>query len=269
VNEYKNAVLKAKNYIKAGDIIQTVISQRFSTETKIDKFDIYRALRIINPSPYMYYLGFGDTKIIGASPEIFVKVEGKKVSSRPIAGTRKRDADNNKDILLEKELLNDPKEKAEHIMLVDLARNDLGRVCTYGTVKVDELMAIERYSHVMHIVSNVTGRLRDGKTTYDVIRACFPAGTLSGAPKVRAMEIIDELENTRRGSYGGLIGYFSFTGNLDSCIAIRTMVCIKDKIYFQAGAGIVADSDPLIEYHESMNKAKPILEAISMAGKGL
>lgn len=219
--EYEDMVRKAKKYIKSGDIIQTVLSQRMSAKIDSDPFDIYRALRIVNPAPYMYYLKFDNFKIIGASPEIMVRVQDGIVSERPIAGTRKRGKDQEEDEKLVKDLLSDPKEKAEHIMLVDLARNDIGRVCDFKSVNVNELMSVEKYSYVMHIVSNVQGKLRKDKDIYDVIRACFPAGTVSGAPKVRAMEIIEELEKAKRGPYAGLIGYFSYSGNLDSCITIK------------------------------------------------
>ena len=266
--DFKKMVLKAKEYIRNGDIIQVVLSQRLSLKLDIDTFNVYRALRVINPSPYMYYLKFGDLKIIGASPELFVRIEDGIATIRPIAGTRKRGRDFKEDERLMKDLLEDPKEKAEHIMLVDLARNDLGRVCKYGSVNVNELMVIEKYSHVMHIVSDVSGKLLNGVDVFDVIRAAFPAGTVSGAPKIRAMEIIEELENIRRGPYAGLIGYFSFSGNLDSCITIRTIIVNKDKIYIQAGAGIVADSKPEREYYESLNKAKALISAINLAKRG-
>ncbi len=266
---YENMVRKAKEYIKAGDIIQAVLSQRLSAPMSADSFDFYRALRTVNPSPYMYYLKFGDVKIAGSSPEVMVRVEGDRVEMRPIAGTRPRGNTEQEDIALAEELLVDPKERAEHVMLVDLGRNDLGRVCEYGSVAVDEMMVIERYSHVMHIVSNVVGKLRENKNAFDVIRACFPAGTLSGAPKVRAMEIIDELEPTRRGPYGGAVGYFSFSGNADTAITIRTLVAKNGTAYIQAGAGIVADSDPATEYQESLNKAKALLKALELAEAGL
>jgi len=266
---YENMVRKAKEYIKAGDIIQAVLSQRLSTPMSADSFDFYRALRTVNPSPYMYYLKFGDIKIAGSSPEVMVRVEGDRAEMRPIAGTRPRGQTEKEDIALAEELLADPKERAEHVMLVDLGRNDLGRVCEYGSVVVDEMMVIERYSHVMHIVSNVVGKLHEGKNAFDVIRACFPAGTLSGAPKIRAMEIIDELEPTRRGPYGGAVGYFSFSGNADTAITIRTLVAKGDTAYIQAGAGIVADSDPEREHQESLNKAKALLKAIELAESGL
>ncbi|MFH1074281.1 MAG: anthranilate synthase component I [Candidatus Firestonebacteria bacterium] len=268
--EYCKNVLKAKEYIKAGDIIQMVPSQRLSADIKdVDALNLYRTLRIINPSPYMYYLKFKDFKIVGASPELFVKVEEGTVTSRPIAGTRKRGTNPAEDEKLVKELLKDEKEKAEHVMLVDLARNDLGRVCKYHTVNVNEFMIIEKYSHVLHLVSNVVGKLQKDKDAFDVIRACFPAGTLSGAPKIRAMEIIDEVEKVRRGPYGGLVGYFGYSGNFDSCITIRTLVIANNRLHVQAGAGIVADSNPASEYEESMNKAKAVISAINLARRGL
>ena len=266
---FKDAVLKTKEYIKAGDIIQAVISQRWQTPLDVDSFDLYRALRVLNPSPYMFYLKLDDHIIVGSSPEVMVRVEGNDVESRPIAGTRPRGENEKEDLKLEKDLLADPKERAEHIMLVDLARNDLGRIAEIGTVKVDELMTIERYSHVMHIVSNVIAKVRDDKDAFDVIKATFPAGTLSGAPKVRAMEIIEETEPSRRGAYGGAIGYFSYSGNMDSCITIRTFVIKDNKIYIQAGAGIVADSDPETEYFETVNKVKALVKAVELVKKGL
>lgn len=266
---FEKIVKKAKEYIKKGDIIQVVLSQRFEARIESSPFQIYRALRSINPSPYMYYLKLNDFSLVGSSPEIMVRCEDGVVELRPIAGTRPRGASEEEDSSLLKELLADPKERAEHIMLVDLGRNDIGRVCSYKSVKVSELMTIEKYSHVMHIVSDVSGRLKDNKDVFDVIRATFPAGTVSGAPKVRAMEIIDELENVRRGTYAGSVGYFSFSGNLDSCITIRTIL-IKDNVaYIQAGAGIVADSDPKREYQETVNKAKALVRAIEMAEEGL
>ena len=264
------AVERCKEYIRAGDIIQVVLSQRFSGPLgATDPFDIYRALRTINPSPYMFFLRFGDTLVVGASPEVLVRKEGEQVEVRPIAGTRPRGASAEADLVFEAELLADPKERAEHIMLVDLGRNDLGRVCRTGSVEVSELMVIERYSHVMHIVSNVRGNLLDGRDAFDVFRATFPAGTLSGAPKIRAMEIIDELEPCRREIYGGAVGYFSFSGNMDMAIAIRTLVIRDGRIHLQAGAGIVADSDPDAEYQETVNKAQGAMSAIAMARKGL
>lgn len=267
--KFKQSVEKTKEYIRAGDIIQAVISQRWKTDLKVDTFDLYRALRVLNPSPYMFYLKMGDQAFVGSSPEVMVRVEGSRIENRPIAGTRPRGKTKKEDIQFEKDLLSDPKEKAEHIMLVDLARNDLGRVAKVGTVEVDELMTIERYSHVMHIVSNVIAELEEGKDAFDVIKATFPAGTLSGAPKVRAMEIIEETEPSRRGAYGGAIGYFSFTGNMDSCITIRTFVVKDNKIYIQAGAGIVSDSVPETEYQESVNKVKALVKAVELAEKGL
>ncbi len=267
--QYEQAVLKAKEYIKAGDIFQVVPSQRFQAGINVEPFEIYRALRLINPSPYMYFLRCGEATVVGASPEVMVRLEGGRIDLRPIAGTRRRGATEEEDQALAAELLADPKERAEHIMLVDLGRNDVGRVSMPGSVQVSELMVIERYSHVMHIVSNVRGRLSDGRDAYDVIRACFPAGTVSGAPKIRAMEIIDELEPTRRGPYAGAVGYFGFSGNMDTCITIRTLV-IKDQVaYIQAGGGVVADSDPAAEYQETVNKAKAMLRAVEMAEKGL
>ncbi|HSQ78130.1 MAG TPA: anthranilate synthase component I [Nitrospirota bacterium] len=266
---YEQAVLKAKEYIKAGDIFQVVPSQRFQTGINVEPYEIYRALRLINPSPYMYFLRCGDATVVGASPEVMVRLEKDRIDLRPIAGTRRRGATEEEDKALSDELLADPKERAEHIMLVDLGRNDVGRVSEPGSVKVSELMVIERYSHVMHIVSNVRGKLSEGKDSYDVIRACFPAGTVSGAPKIRAMQIIDELEPTRRGPYAGAVGYFGFSGNMDTCITIRTLV-IKDNVaYIQAGGGVVADSDPAAEYQETVNKAKAMMRAVEMAEKGL
>jgi len=266
---YEQAVLRAKEYIKAGDIFQVVPSQRFEAGIGIEPFEIYRALRLINPSPYMYFLRCGDATIVGTSPEVMVRLEGDRIDLRPIAGTRKRGSTEEEDRALEKELLEDPKERAEHIMLVDLGRNDVGRVSTPGSVHVSELMVIERYSHVMHIVSNVRGTLSAGKDSFDVVRACFPAGTVSGAPKIRAMEIIDELEPTRRGPYAGAVGYFGFSGNMDTCITIRTLV-IKDRVaYIQAGGGVVADSVPSAEYQETVNKAKAMMRAVEMAERGL
>ncbi|MDP1809550.1 MAG: anthranilate synthase component I [Actinomycetota bacterium] len=266
---YLEAVAKAKEYIHAGDILQVVPSQRFALPTSSDPFDIYRVLRIINPSPYLGYLRFGDLTLVASSPEPLVKVYGRHVITRPIAGTRRRGADADEDKALETELLADIKERAEHIMLVDLGRNDLGRVSKTGTVKVDDLMFIERYSHVMHIVSQVSGELKDDKTAFDALRAAFPAGTVSGAPKIRAMEIIDELEPTWRGPYAGAFGYVSFTGNLDTGITIRTIV-IKDGVaYVQAGGGVVADSDPEFEYQETVNKATAMLRAIKIAEQNL
>jgi anthranilate synthase component 1 len=258
-------VLKAKEYITAGDIIQVVGSQRLSMPVKASPVDIYRSVRSINPSPYMFLLELNGFSLVGASPEIHVRCEEGTVEIRPIAGTRRRGATADEDKALEKELLADPKERAEHVMLVDLARNDLGRVCDFGTVRVKELMTIERYSHVMHIVSQVEGRLSQGRSPYDLMRATFPAGTLSGAPKIRAMQIISELEQTSRGPYGGCVGYFSFNGNLDCCITIRTALLKSGKAYVQAGGGWVNDSRPEAEYQETVNKAQAMLKAVALA----
>lgn len=266
---FKSMVKTAKDYIKKGDIIQAVLSQRLETKIKAHPFNIYRALRSINPSPYMFYLNLGDLRLVGSSPEIMVRTEENIVEVRPIAGTRPRGKDERDDLKLVKGLLKDPKEQAEHIMLVDLGRNDIGRVCKFNTVRTRELMKIEKYSHVMHIVSDVTGKLKKNKDIYDVVRATFPAGTVAGAPKIRAMEIIDELENVRRGPYAGGVGYFSFSGNQDFCITIRTVVIKGHYAYIQAGAGIVADSMPEKEYKETLNKARALLEAIEHAEKGL
>jgi anthranilate synthase component 1 len=258
-------VARAKEYIQAGDIIQVVGSQRFSAPLQASPLDLYRAARTINPSPYMFLLEFEDYALVGASPEIHVRSEEGKVEIRPIAGTRRRGRTEEEDLALEKELLADPKERAEHVMLVDLARNDIGRVCDFGSVQVKDLMIIERYSHVMHIVSQVEGRLSGDKTPYDLMRATFPAGTLSGAPKIRAMQIISELEQTARGPYGGCVGYFSFGGNLDCCITIRTALVKDGKAYVQAGGGWVADSDPEAEFQETVNKAKAMFKAVALA----
>lgn len=258
-------VLAAKKYITSGDIIQVVGSQRFSVPVKAAPLEIYRAARTINPSPYMFLLEFDGFSLVGASPELHVRCEDRKVEIRPIAGTRRRGATPDEDLALEKELLADPKERAEHVMLVDLARNDLGRVCDYGSVHVKDLMIIERYSHVMHIVSQVEGNLSADKTPYDLMRATFPAGTLSGAPKIRAMQIISELEQTTRGPYGGCVGYFSFNGNLDCCITIRTALIKDGKAYVQAGGGWVNDSQPEAEFQETVNKSKAMLKAVAMA----
>ncbi len=267
--DFEDAVRRAKEYITAGDIIQVVPSQRFAARTEVAPFELYRALRSINPSPYMFFLQLDDLSIVGSSPEILVTERGGTVRTRPIAGTRRRGATGEEDLALEAELLGDEKERAEHIMLVDLGRNDIGRVCQYGSVSVDELMVIERYSHVMHIVSDVKGKLRPDRSQFDVLRACFPAGTLSGAPKIRAMEIIDELEPTRRGPYGGALGYFSYSGSMDTAIIIRTAVMRDGVCYWQAGGGIVADSQPTLEYEESCNKAMAIRRALELAERGL
>lgn len=268
-NQFKKAVERAKEYIRAGDILQTVISQRFCAQVDVSSFDIYRALRTINPSPYMYYLKFGDFALVGSSPEPLVKVQDSCVETRPIAGTRPRGADSGEDKELQKELLADEKERAEHVMLVDLGRNDLGRVCKTGSVEVADFMFIERYSHVMHIVSSVEGKLPSDKNAFDILRAVFPAGTVSGAPKIRAMEIIDELEPTLRGPYAGIVGYFDYSGNLDCCITIRTIVITNGCAYVQAGAGIVYDSVPEKEEQETENKAKALIGAVKLAKKGL
>lgn len=263
--EFEKNVTLAKKYISAGDVIQVVLSQRFSTRYDKDSFFLYRILRGINPSPYMFYLRFPEAALVGSSPELMVRCEGKSVEIRPIAGTRPRGKNEKEDAAYEKDLLKDPKELAEHVMLVDLARNDIGRVCETRSVKVQELMKIERYSHVMHIVSSVVGKLHKGKDAFDLLSATFPAGTVSGAPKVRAMQIIEELEKCRRGPYAGTVCYFSFSGNLDSGITIRTLL-VKDKtVSVQAGAGIVADSSPKNEYEETVNKAKALLNAVSIA----
>jgi len=262
---FEAAVTKSKEYILSGDVVQVVLSQRFDREFALDPFNVYRALRVINPSPYMYYIDTGDAKLVGSSPEILVRLEGKKIILRPIAGTRRRGETEEEDELLEEELKKDPKEMAEHIMLVDLGRNDVGRVAEIGSVKVTELMSVEQYSHVMHLVSNVEGVLRDGLDAFDVLEACFPAGTVTGAPKVRAMEIIEELEPVKRGPYAGAVGYISYSGNMDTCITIRTLIIKGDKVYVQAGAGIVADSVPEKEYEETVNKAMGMMKAVDMA----
>lgn len=268
--QYEEGVLKAKEYIAAGDAFQIVLSQRFSRKTTASPLTIYRALRATNPSPYMFLLRFSDDfTLVGASPEMMVRLEDGIATTRPIAGSRRRGKDEAEDKLLEIDLLNDPKEVAEHIMLVDLGRNDLGRVCEYGTVKVTDMKYIERYSHIMHIVSNVQGKLRAGMNAFDLLRATFPAGTLSGAPKVRAMEIIEELEGTRRGVYGGAVGYFSFDGSMDTCITIRAALMQGDMIYLQSGAGLVADSVPSTEYEETLSKARALMVTIRRAEQGL
>jgi len=258
-------VAKSKEYIRAGDIIQVVGSQRFSTEVKAAPLDVYRAVRSINPSPYMFLLELDGFSLVGASPEIHVRCEEGEVQIRPIAGTRPRGKSPEEDLALEEDLLADPKERAEHVMLVDLARNDIGRVCEYGSVQVADMMVIERYSHVMHIVSSVTGKLTADKTPYDLMRTTFPAGTLTGAPKIRAMQIISEFEQTTRGPYGGTVGYFSFNGNLDCCITIRTAMLKDGKAYVQAGGGWVNDSVPENEFQETVNKAKAMINAVALA----
>ncbi len=267
---HEDRVRVAKEYIRDGDAFQIVLAQRFSRETEASPLQIYRALRATNPSPYMFLLEFSEElTLVGASPEMLVRLEDGIAYNRPLAGTRRRGKDEGEDQALEEELLNDPKERAEHVMLVDLGRNDLGRVCDYGSVQVKRMMYIERYSHVMHIVSQIEGRLRKGMDAFDLVRATFPAGTLSGAPKVRAMEIIEELEETRRGPYGGAVGYFSFDGSMDMCITIRTLLMQGKRISVQAGGGIVADSDPRAEYDETINKAKAVFEAVKYAERGL
>ena len=265
---YQSMVERAKEYIRAGDIFQVVLSQRLEVPVRVPAFQIYRALRVVNPSPYMYFLRMGDATILGSSPEMLVKVARREVEYRPIAGTRPRGRTEEEDHRLEEELKSDEKERAEHIMLVDLGRNDIGRVCEFSTVRAQEVMFVERYSHVMHLVSRLQGRLRPDADSYRALAACFPAGTLSGAPKVRAMEIIDELEPTRRGLYGGAVLYLDFSGNLNSCIVIRTVLIKNQRAYLQAGAGIVADSVPALEYEESMNKAKAMLKAFEIAERG-
>jgi anthranilate synthase component 1 len=262
---FQKAVTKAKEYIQAGDIIQTVLCQRLETETVADGFEIYRALRFINPSPYMFYLELEDLRIIGSSPETMVRLTGDTIELRPIAGTRPRGATPEEERALEADLLADPKERAEHIMLVDLGRNDVGRIAEIGSVEVNELMGIERYSHVIHIVSNVRGKLATDKSSFDLFVSAFPAGTVSGAPKIRAMQIISELEPEKRGLYAGAIGYFGYNGNLDTCIVIRTIVMQGSKVFINAGAGIVADSDPDLEYQETLNKARAMFRAVELA----
>ena len=267
--DFEKMVVQTKQYIKAGDIFQGVLSQRWQAAFGARPFDIYRALRTINPSPYMFYLRFPHVELVGASPEVLVRCEEGVVQLRPIAGTRPRGRNEEEDRTLREELLANVKERAEHVMLVDLGRNDVGRVATPGSVSVKDFMTVEQYSHVMHLVSQVEGRLQEGKDAYDVLRACFPAGTVSGAPKIRAMEIIEELEPSRRGPYAGAVGYIGFSGNLDTCINIRTIVIKGRQAYIQAGAGIVADSDPESEYQETSNKAKAMMRAIEMAEAGL
>ncbi len=264
-SEFEKNVASAKEYIGAGDIFQVVLSQRFQVPFEGDVFNVYRALRLVNPSPYLYFLDSGESQTIGSSPEILVRKEGNRAQIFPIAGTRHRGVNEEEDAQLERELLSDDKERAEHIMLVDLGRNDIGRVCKPGTVEVNELMHIVRYSHVIHIASDVSGIVQDGNDAVDVFKAAFPAGTVSGSPKVRAMEIIDELETTRRGIYAGGVGYFDFAGNMDMCIAIRTLYAKNGNLYFQTGAGIVADSNPTNEYQETINKSNAMREAIKVA----
>ncbi|MGQ0666617.1 MAG: anthranilate synthase component I [Nitrospiraceae bacterium] len=267
--DFEKMVSRTQEYIKAGDIFQCVLSQRWETNLQAPPFQLYRALRVVNPSPYMYYLRIAGVELVGSSPEILVRCEDGVVSVRPIAGTRRRGSTADEDVQLERRLLADAKERAEHIMLLDLGRNDVGRVAERGSVQVESLMNVERYSHVMHMVSNVTGKLDAAKTVYDVLKACFPAGTVSGAPKIRAMEIIEELEPTKRGPYAGAVGYISFSGNMDMCINIRTVVVSQHRAFVQAGAGIVADSNPAHEYEETCNKARAMMKAIELAEQGL
>jgi para-aminobenzoate synthetase component I len=263
--QFKSMVVRAKEYIKAGDVFQVNLSIRLGKELKADPWYVYKVLRRVNPSPYAAYVNFGDIQLVGSSPELLVKINNGIAETRPIAGTRRRGLDREEDLALAKELINNEKECAEHIMLVDLERNDLGRVCSYGTVKVDELMVIEEYSHVMHIVSNVQGELAEGKSNFDLLKACFPGGTITGCPKVRCMEIIEELEPTRRGVYTGSVGYFGYSGEMEMNISIRTLVVTEGKAYVQAGAGIVVDSIPEREYYESLKKAEALLRALELA----
>ncbi len=262
--EYEAGVRKCVDYIRAGDIFQVVFSQRLAAPLSVDPFEVYRTLRVVNPSPFMFFLRTPECTLVGSSPEIMVRVVDGKVTVRPLAGTRRRGATEEEDQRLAEELLADPKERAEHVMLVDLGRNDVGRVAQYGTVEISDVMVIERYSHVMHITSNVTGQLPPDRDAFDALAACLPAGTVSGAPKVRAMEIIDELEPHRRGPYAGAVGYIDFAGNMDTCIALRTIVIQNGTAYVQAGAGIVADSVPATEYEETLNKARGLLKAIEI-----
>ncbi|MHC4712178.1 MAG: anthranilate synthase component I [Planctomycetota bacterium] len=266
-DDYCRSVERAKEYIFAGDIFQVVLSQRLTAKTNADPFNIYRTLRMVNPSPYMFYLKLKDLKLIGSSPEVMVRVEGDRITLRPIAGTRPRGKTPEEDQALAEELLADEKERAEHVMLVDLGRNDVGRTARYGTVIVDECMVIERFSHVMHITSNITGQLKPGATALETLQACLPAGTVSGAPKVRAMQILDELEPTRRGPYAGAVGYIDFAGNMDTCIALRTIIYVDGRAIVQAGGGLVADSIPENEYQETLNKAKALLKALEIAAE--
>jgi anthranilate synthase component I len=263
--QYEAIVRRAKEYIVAGDVIQVVLAQRFECPLRAHPFNIYRCLRVVNPSPYMFFLRMGSHTLLGASPEVMARLEGREVTVRPIAGTRPRGTEEKQDAQFERELVTDPKEIAEHIMLVDLGRNDVGRVAKIGTVQVTERMIVERYSHVMHLVSNVRGELAEELDCFDAFRATFPAGTLTGAPKIRAMEIIEELEPVRRGVYGGAVGYFDFSGNMDTCITIRTLLVSGNKVYIQAGAGIVADSDPEREHAECVNKSRAVIQAVRLA----
>ncbi len=266
---FEAIVRKGKEHIAAGDIYQVVLSQRFEAEVGVDAFTVYRALRHVNPSPYMFFIRMGGRSIVGSSPEMLVRVEGRQAVTHPIAGTRPRGKSEAEDQQLAEELKRNEKERAEHVMLVDLGRNDIGRVCDYGTVRVPTFMALERYSHVMHLVSVVEGRLSEDRDRLDALVSCFPAGTVSGAPKVRAMQIINDLEPSRRGIYAGAVGYLDFAGNLDFCIAIRTIVLQDGKAYIQTGAGIVADSDPASEYEETRDKARAMIRALELASEGL
>src|SRR5437867_5698198 len=266
--QFSDAVRRAKEYIAAGDAYQIVLARRLDCRLPADPFTVYRALRTINPSPYLFFLRLGKTTIVGSSPEVLVRVEGDRIEERPIAGTHPRGASEAQDLAIEQQMKTDPKERAEHVMLVDLGRNDVARVAELGSVKVTEFMVTERYSHVMHLVSHVVGTLRRGADAFDVLRACFPAGTVSGAPKIRAMEIIDEIEPTRRGPYAGAVGYVAYSGNLDSCITIRTIVCHGTRASIQVGAGIVADSDPKSEWLETCSKARGLILALRMAAAG-
>jgi anthranilate synthase component 1 len=263
--DFEAAVEKCVDYIRAGDVFQVVISQRLEIPIKVHPFEIYRTLRVVNPSPFMFYVRTPSVTLVGSSPEILVRVVDGELTVRPLAGTRRHSGDEEEDRRLEEELLADPKERAEHVMLVDLGRNDVGRVAEFRSVKLSDVMTVERYSHVMHITSNVTGKLSEGNTAFDALRACLPAGTVSGAPKVRAMEIIDEIEPHRRGPYAGAVGYVDFNGNMDTCIALRTIVVQGNTAYIQAGAGIVADSVPADEWHETLGKARGLLKAIELA----
>ncbi len=267
--QYHEMVKRAKDYIEAGDVFQVVLSQQLRLPLQVDPFTIYRHLRSINPSPYLFFLRCEGAVLIGASPEVHVRLEDGRIDLRPIAGTRRRGKTPEEDLAMEREMIEDPKERAEHVMLVDLGRNDVGRVAETGTVEVNEFFVVERYSHVMHLVSNVTGRLRPDRDWLDLLRATFPAGTLSGAPKVRAMEIIEELETVRRGAYGGCVGYVDYSGNMDTAITIRTIVATEEAVFLQAGAGIVADSDPQLEHKECHNKARALVQAIDMAREGV
>jgi anthranilate synthase component 1 len=267
--QYEEQVRKGKEYIAAGDIYQVVLSQRFEADVAADSFMVYRALRHVNPSPYMYFIRMGGVAVVGSSPEMLVRVEGSRVETHPIAGTRPRGRTSEEDMRLAEELKRNEKERAEHVMLVDLGRNDVGRVCDYGSVRVPQFMGLERFSHVMHLTSIVEGRLADDRDRLDALVSCFPAGTVSGAPKVRAMQIIRELEPAGRGLYAGAVGYLDFAGNLDFCIAIRTVIMSKGRAYVQAGAGIVIDSNPTAEYEETRDKARALLRALELAQAGL